>query len=98
HTIYTLFPYTTLFRSKEISRSMIKYCEQALGATHPENFKNKERSSHVLGHQEQVLEEARKEQEQQVYIVEMLYHRLFVDLDDGRSEEHTSELQSPYDL
>src|SRR5256885_5141380 len=85
----TLFPYTTLFRSsvrRDVADDVADLVERALQQAFGSALAERER--HVAG---AIARAAGQQGEERVG------HRL-LEPGDGRSEEHTSELQSPCNL
>src|SRR5207248_7729363 len=92
-----LFPYTTLFRSAsgtELERELMRKAVRGLRTT-PEAFTDDgpRKARQVLTRLQPLLAEGEKEVLERAAAVAP--GSTFADL---RSEEHTSELQSPYDL
>src|SRR5207248_9726074 len=92
--ISTLFPYTTLFRSRErISQELDYELESANHRAIARVYR-----SHPFIVVPDVIGDLCRER---VLVSEFVEGRRFADVRDApesRSEEHTSELQSPYDL
>src|SRR5579884_2304963 len=64
----------------EMRRLVTKYCWDILDR---DKRIRKDISHSVISHYEQQMGDASKEPQHEDYIIEILYHRLFVDLDDG---------------
>lgn len=64
----------------EMRRLVTKYCWDVQD---PTKQMRKEISQSVIKYYEQQITETKSEQQRQEYIIETLYHRLYIDLDDG---------------
>src|SRR5207248_10212889 len=91
----SLFPYTTLFRSLEHRSTMLStHTRETIGLQYDEILQVARRADVLVNISGLLTDNT---------MLESIPLRLYLDLDPAftqlwRSEEHTSELQSPYDL
>src|SRR5207244_11405663 len=90
----TLFPYTTLFRSRDAARRLTEIVSREI------NFHGNDAHARIVG-----VQRREHQMEERVGVFEVAapsvevamdqVKRKFLAMDGERSEEHTSELQSP---
>src|SRR5207248_3724997 len=89
----TVFPYTTLFRSERLR--LLRFADDALGHARAERTDHRLLHVHPDGHGQRRERGLDLDHRQGRHLGPVGADLL---LRESRSEEHTSELQSPYDL